>query len=350
VEKEDTSKKINGFLIFAKFAKDNVIWLAFVGIVLFVTAVAWFIRQPPLFFLSVTNITILFNQMSIVGILTVGVMFPILSRGIDLSTSAVVAVTATLSATLVSDVKVNLLAKLPPELSWLGILIVVFTCLAVGALVGAFNGSLVAYTKIHPFVATLGSTLILKGVANLITNAAPVGIKSDAFKFIGSGKIIPGVPLTNQFFWLVIVIIIGGFLLTQTRFGSNVFAIGGNEVAAKVAGIRVERNIVWVYIWCSCCAALGGLLYTASTGAGTPTAGIAGSYELDAIAAATVGGTSQTGGVAKINGVICGILILAVINNALGFLNITPYIQWIIKGCIIIGAVVFDMRKNAKKV
>ncbi|MFV0529737.1 MAG: ABC transporter permease [Lachnospiraceae bacterium] len=322
-----------------KFIKGNSIWGAFIGLVVLVTIITWV--KTGQFFLSGSNILILLDTQSIIGVLTVGVMFPILSRGIDLSTSAVVAVTSVVSATLVSTDALH-----SPSQPWPA-LVAVIVCILIGCVVGIFNGGLVAYTKIHPFIATLGSTLILKGVALIYTNAAPVAGLSQSFRFLGGGKLIPRVP--NTVLWLVLVIIVGGFLLTQTRFGNNVFAIGGNDVAAKVAGINVEKNIIKVYMWCSVCAALGGVLYSASTGAGAPTAGITAAYELDAIAAATVGGTSQTGGIAKISGVICGILILAVINNALQGLGVSPYIQLIIKGLIIIVAVVLDMRKNAKK-
>ncbi|MDR1801471.1 MAG: ABC transporter permease [Lachnospiraceae bacterium] len=327
--------------VVVRFIKNNSIWVALIALVALVTILTEI--KTGQFFLSLTNILIILNTQSIIGILTVGVMFPILSRGIDLSTSSVVAVTSVVSATLVSKAGAAIHSPAKPWPAG----IVVIVCILIGCCVGIFNGSLVAYTKIHPFIATLGATLILKGIALIFTNAAPVAGLSKTFTYLGGGKLIPRVP--NTILWMILVIIIGGFLLTQTRFGTNVFAIGGNDVAAKVAGINVERNIIKVYMWCSACAALGGVMYSASTGAGAPTAGITAAYELDAIAAATVGGTSQTGGIAKISGVICGILILAVINNALQGLGVSPYVQQIIKGLIIIIAVVLDMRKNAKK-
>jgi ribose/xylose/arabinose/galactoside ABC-type transport system permease subunit len=138
------------------------------------------------------------------------------------------------------------------------------------------------------------------------------------------------------------------FFLTQTRFGRNIYAIGGNEQAARVAGINVEKNLVLVYTWCSFCAAVGGVLLAARSGSGNSTLGL--NYELDAIAAATVGGTSHSGGVCRLSGVIAGILILGILKNGLLLLNVSPYIQQAVKGIIIVGAVVFDMRKNAKRV
>jgi ribose/xylose/arabinose/galactoside ABC-type transport system permease subunit len=149
--------------------------------------------------------------------------------------------------------------------------------------------------------------------------------------------------------WVFFVFVaIAGFLLTQTRFGKNIYAIGGNDQAARVAGINVEKNLILVYTWCSFCAASGGVLLAARSGSGNSTLGL--NYELDAIAAATVGGTSHTGGVCRISGVIAGILILGILKNGLLLLNVSPYIQQAVKGIIIVGVVVFDMRKNAKKI
>ena len=137
-------------------------------------------------------------------------------------------------------------------------------------------------------------------------------------------------------------------MLTQMRFGKNVFAIGGNDQAARVAGIKVERNLVKVYVWSAFCASVGGVLLTARSGSGNSAAGL--NYELDSIAAATVGGTSHTGGVCRISGVIAGILILGVVKNVMLLLGINAYWQQIVKGLIIIISVVLDMRKNIQKV
>ena len=136
-------------------------------------------------------------------------------------------------------------------------------------------------------------------------------------------------------------------MLNYTRFGKNVFAIGGNEQAARAAGIKVEKNQVIVYVWAAFCAGMGGVLLASRSGAGNSSSGL--NYELDAIAACTIGGTSQTGGVAKITGVIAGIFILGVVKNIMLLLGVNAYWQQVVKGAIIIIAVVIDMRKNAKK-
>ena len=141
---------------------------------------------------------------------------------------------------------------------------------------------------------------------------------------------------------------ISAFLLTQTRFGKNVYAIGGNDQAARVAGINVEKNLIMVYVWCSVCAAVAGILLAGRAGSADPAnSGL--NYELDAIAAATVGGTSHTGGICRVSGVLAGILILGVINNGLVMLKVDDNMTNIVKGLIIVGSVILDMRKNAKR-
>ena len=146
---------------------------------------------------------------------------------------------------------------------------------------------------------------------------------------------------------LTTFVAISGFMLTQTRFGKNVYAIGGNADAARVAGINVEKNITLVYLWSGICAGMAGVLLAARAGAGNSAAGVG--FETDAIAAATVGGTSHTGGVARISGVIAGILILGVAKNLMVLTGVNAYWQQIVKGVIIIVAVVLDMRKNIVK-
>ena len=209
------------------------------------------------------------------------------------------------------------------------------------------NGLLIAYTKIPPFIATLGTQLIARACAQLYTNTYPIPELKSEFKTLGQGYIIPNILPTVVFIFVVFVVI-SGFLLTQTRFGASVYAIGGNDQAARVAGINVERNLIKVYAWCAFCASVGGVLLSARSGSGNSQNGL--NYELDAIAAVTVGGTSHSGGICRISGVIAGILILGVLKNGMLLLGISSYLQQIFKGAIIVLAVVFDMRKNVKKV
>jgi len=319
-----------------KFLNANSIWLVLIALCVFMA-----FASPV--FMSQRNITNLLTTEAIKGIMTVGVMFTILSKGIDLSTSGVLALSSVISASLVQEINATnkVFEGMYPTSPMVGVL----AGLAVGLVFGLINGSLIAFTKIPAFIATLGTMLITRALAQLYTNAFPVPMLIQEFRSIGQGAWVFGIP--NVVMAFLIVLAIGGFLLTQTRYGKNVYAIGGNEMAARVAGINVEKNIIKVYVFSSMCAALAGVLLAARAGSGNSNLGLG--FELDAIAAATVGGVSHSGGIARISGVIAGILLLGVVNNGLLLLGISPYIQNVVRGAIIIGAVVFDMRKNAKR-
>lgn len=327
----NSSKKIN----WQKLASQNSIWIVLIVMIVFMS-----ILSPT--FLTRVNITNLLTTESIKGILTVGVMFCILSRGIDLSPGSVVALSAVVCASLVQEAGAD---KMLQGVATMPSIVGVLAGLAAGTIFGVINGLLIAYTKIPPFIATLGTQLVVRALAMLYTNAYPVPHLTPGFKSIGQGFLIPFVP--NVVLIFLVVLVIGGFMLTQTRYGKNIYAIGGNDTAAKVAGINVEKNLVLVYTFSAFCASLGGVLLASRAGSAIATTGL--NYELDAIAAATVGGTSHSGGVCRISGVIAGILVLGVINNGLLLLGVSPYLQQVVKGVIIVGAVVFDMRKHAKK-
>ncbi|UBS59882.1 ABC transporter permease [Flavonifractor plautii] len=318
-----------------KFISKNSIWLILIVIVAIVTII-----KPV--FLTPGNLQTLITTESIKGILAFGIMFAILSKGIDLTPGATVAFVSVICASLAqtADASRKILG-FGPLPGWLIFLIGI----VIGAVIGLIIGAIIAYTKIPPFIATLGGQLILRAASKMYSSI-PVSSLSDDFRFFGKGDIL-GIPMIVIIF--VIMFIVSGILLTKTRFGRNVFAIGGNDNAARVAGINVEKNLMLVYMWCSICAAIAGVLLAGRTGSADPsTYGL--NYELDAIAAATVGGTSHTGGVCRISGVLAGILILGVINNALILMGVDDNMTNIIKGLIIVGAVILDMRKNAKKV
>ncbi|EEG73603.1 ABC transporter permease subunit [[Clostridium] hylemonae] len=318
------------------FVQQNTIWMAFV-----VLAVIACIASPA--FLTRSNITSVLMSESVVGIIVCGEMWCILSRGIDLTPGAIVALTSCISASLVQKAEYS--GRMFPNLPELPIGLVLLIVIVVGVLIGIFNGVLIAYFKLPPFIATLGTQLIVRAVAQIYTTAYPVPELRADFKLLGQGYLFGLFPVVVLIF--IVFVIISGFMLTQTRFGKNVFAIGGNEQTARVAGIHVERNIIYVYAWSAVCAAVSGMLLAARSGAGNSSFGT--NYELDAIAAATVGGTSHSGGVAKINGVIAGILILGIVKNAMLLVGISTYWQQIVKGIIIIVAVALDMYKNIRK-
>lgn len=320
-----------------KFLSQNSIW----GVLIIMVVLLSIVRPA---FLSPANLKGLLEGESVKGILAFGIMWAILSKGIDLGPGSVVALVSVITASLVqpSDLATRILGvgglHLP---TWAAVLVGI----AVGALIGAVVGAVIAFTHIPPFIATLGSQLICRALSKMYSTS-PVSNLPDDFRWLAKGKLFGVIPMIVVIF--VIMFAVSAFLLTQTRFGKNIYAIGGNGQAARVAGINVEKNLILVYLWCSVCAAIGGILLAARTGSSDPsTSGL--NYELDAIAAATVGGTSHTGGVCRVTGVLCGILILGVINNGLVLLGVDDNMTNVIKGLIIVGAVAIDMRKNTRK-
>ena len=324
-----------------KFLSQNSIWVVFIFMVILMAFLS-----PT--FLTAKNIVSVLTTESITGILTVGVMWCILSKGIDLSPGALVALTGVVTASLAQKFEYGA-SRLFPNLPDIPVVVAILAGVLVGTLFGVLNGWLIAYTKIPAFIATLGTQLIARALALLYTNAYPIPELKPGLKNVAQFELfsIGGASVTVVIVIFAIFAVISGFMLTQTRFGKSIYAIGGNDQAARVAGIHVEKNLIKVYTWCAFCASVGGVLLAARSGAGNASVGI--NYELDAIAAATVGGTSHSGGVCRISGVIAGILILGILKNGMLLLKISPYVQQVCKGAIIILAVVFDMRKHPKK-
>ncbi len=317
-----------------KLISDNGIWVVLVFLIILFSILS------PKFF-TIGNATTLLTGESIKGIMTFGVMLAILSKGIDLSTGSLVGLSAVVSASLCQEMTSSkLLANMGTQPALVGFLAAV----AIGLLVGLANGWMIAYLKLHPFIATLGTQFICRALAKMYTNR-PVSNLTDSFRFPGNGKIGPFHVIVIVF---IIFFLISAFILKWTRFGKSVYAIGGNDQAARVAGINVEFALIRVYVWCALCSAIAGVLLAGRAGSADPAnSGL--NYELDAIAAATVGGTSQTGGICRISGVLAGILIMGVINNGLVMLGVDDNITNIVKGLIIIGSVAFDMRKKRAK-
>ncbi len=309
--------------------------------VLIAMGVVFSIASPS--FLTPTNLMNILVSEASRGLLAVGVAFCIITRGIDLSLGSVIAVSSVVSASLVQDP--TYISAIFPNLPHIPAWVAVIAGLAGGTLFGLINGLLIAYTHIHPFVATLGTQSMARGIALIYTHAYPVAMLRPEFTAIGQGKLFGVIP--NVVVVFVFVVIIAGIILNFTRFGKNMYAIGGNVTAARASGVNVEWCLVRVYCWASFCAALAGILMAARSGSGNATLGEG--YELDGIAAATIGGVSQTGGVGTIVGIVGGILVLGVINNGLLILGVSSYMQKVVKGAIIVLAVVIDVMKENKK-
>ena len=319
-----------------EFISQNAIW-----IVLVVLVIVMSIANPQ--FLTMNNLVTLLTGEACKGIIAFGIMFCILSKGNDISTGAAAAFVGTVTGALVqsSDYAQRILGNFGQAST----LVAILAGVLIGIVIGVINGSLIAYCHVPPFIATMGMQLILRAAAKVIANR-PVSNLPSSYRAFGSGYLGP-IPIIIIVF--VVFFIISAILLTQTRFGKKVYAVGGNDNAARAAGINVEKTLIAVYIWSGICAAVAGILLAGRAGSVDPSStGL--NYEFDAIAAATVGGTSHAGGIARISGVLCGILILGVVNNGLVMMKVDDNMTNIIKGLIIIGSVVLDMRKNNKKV
>jgi ribose/xylose/arabinose/galactoside ABC-type transport system permease subunit len=298
----------------------------FIGF-LFVSAIISIVSPQ---FLTLSNITIIFTQVAINALLAFGVTFVIITGGIDLSIGSVVALAGIFTALMAHPGEYPLIVP-------------IFSGLLAGLIFGAINGFLVIKTKIAPFIITLGTMTIARGLALIISKGRPISNLSETFEFIGNGSVW-GIPFPVII--LMIVFIICTIVLQKTVLGRYIYAIGGNESAARVSGINIHKIKLTVYMISGLLAGLAGIILTARVTTGQPNTGAG--FELDAIAAAVIGGTSTTGGVGTITGTLIGALLIGVINNGLDLMNVTSYYQQVIMGCIIIGAVVLDSW-NAKK-
>nr|WP_257958808.1 ABC transporter permease [Bacillus sp. V3-13] len=283
----------------------------------------------PTFFTS-GNLLNIVRQMSIIGIVAIGVTMVIITTGIDLSSGSVIALVSVMVATFAQPDSYPLI-------------VAILIGLGVGLLAGVINGTIIAKGKIAPFIVTLGMMTAARGAALLFSDGRPIGNLSPAFTFIGQGTLL-GIPV--PIFIFAFVGIVSYMLLNHTKFGKYVYAIGGNEQAAIIAGVNVVKYKILIYGYAGLLSSVAGIVLTSRIASGQPTAGTM--YELDAIAAAVIGGTSLTGGIGTIGGTIIGALIIGVMNNGLDLLNVSSYWQQILKGAIIVIAVLIDSRKNKK--
>jgi ribose transport system permease protein len=282
-------------------------------------------------FISLQNLSIVAAQASINTVLAAGMTFVILTGGIDLSVGSVLAASAML----------GLIVSLIPNYSFLGL----GACLFTGLILGLINGAFIAFLRLPPFIVTLGSLTAVRGIARLFSNDRTVFNSDLPFAFIGNQTFYYGVP------WLMVialsVIIISWLILRRTVLGVRIYAVGGNTDAARLAGIKVPLILIMVYGISGLLAGLGGAMSAARLFAANGVQ-LGQSYELDAIAAVILGGTSFVGGTGSIWGTLVGALIIAVLSNGLILTGVSDIWQYIIKGLVIIGAVGLDRYRLAK--
>jgi ribose transport system permease protein len=274
-------------------------------------------------FLSWMNLRNVVRQSSIIGIMAVGVTFVILTGGIDLSVGSILAVSGMFAAGALQ-------AGMP-------IPVVIILGMLVGVGCGLINGLIITIGKITPFVATLGMMSIARGITLIYSQGYPISGFSDAFRFLGGGYIL-GMPFPIIVFLLTVAT--AWFVLTRTRLGRYTYAIGGNEETVKLSGINSGFYKTMVYVISGATSAMSALILTSRLNSAIPTAGLA--YELDVIASVVIGGTSLSGGRGSVWGTLVGALLIAIINNGMNLLGISPYFQQLVKGLIIIGAVLID--------
>ncbi|MHB9293275.1 ABC transporter permease [Hollandina sp. SP2] len=309
-------------------------------IVLAIMIILLSIAQPA--FLSPTNIFNVLTQSSIFGIMALGMTFVIISKGIDLSVGSVLAFSGVIAASLAQTATAT--EKYFPSLPVMPVIVPILTALIIGGVCGSISGLLIAKTRIPAFIATLGMTTVSRGFALIYTGGRPVSNMIPSLTAL-SGKVFNVIPIPVIIYF--VMILISYVLLNKTRFGKNTYAIGGNITAAEVSGVNVPKNLVMIYTYCGLLAGLAAVVFAGRVGSVHP--GAADGYELTAIAATTIGGTSHSGGIGTIGGAFVGALVLSVMRNGLTLLGVNAYWQKVVEGLIIVGAVIIDMRKNAKR-
>lgn len=280
-------------------------------------------------FLQVNNLLNLMRQLIINGFIALGMTFVILTGGIDLSVGSTLALTSAIFAGLLQ-------AGIPTILA-------ILIALGIGLILGLINGILITKGKLAPFIVTLATMTIFRGLTLVYMDGRPIaGPKDDfAFQFLGKGQFF-GIPF--QVILFIIAYLILWILLTKTSYGRKIYAVGGNEKASFISGIKIDKVKILVYVISALMAVLSGLILTSRLNSAQPTAGSA--YEMDAIAAVVLGGVSMTGGSGSLTGTLIGILILGVLNNGLNLLGVSSFYQQIVKGVVILIAVLIDRKRN----
>lgn len=280
-------------------------------------------------FLSMNNISNIIRQVSINGILAVGMTFVILTGGIDLSVGSVMALTGTIMAGMMINY------GMPP-------IAAVLIGMVLGAVIGFINGAFTAYAKIPGIIVTLAMMEMARGAALLYTGGYPLSGLPDSYSFIGQGYLFGVIPMPAVI--MVIVFVIAYIILNHLPLGRYIYAIGGNEEAVRLSGVKVKKIKAMVYLISGVTASIAGVIMTSRLSSGQPMAGEG--YELDAIAAAVLGGIAISGGRGHIFGTFLGALLLGVLSNGLNLLGVSPYVQRVLKGAIIIGAIYYSSKRQ----
>ena len=310
-----------------KYFKDNI------GIIIALLAMFIFLTVFPTTrstFLTPKNMFNILRQNASNLFLATGMTMVIILGGIDLSVGSVIALSGVVAAGCV----VNF--GLPEAVGFAA-------AIAVGAIVGMFNGFVICKTDIPPFIVTLASMNITKGIALVLTGGAPIRCMTDAFKFPGAGYVG---PVPTPVILMVVIFVIAALMINRTQLGRHIYAVGGNVQAARFSGINVQKVKFIVYAYTGLMAGIAGVVIASRLYSGQPTAGDG--AEMDAIASVVVGGTSMSGGSGRIGGTLIGVLIIGVLNNGLNLLGVDSNFQYVVKGLVILLAVYIDFLRNKK--
>ena len=337
-----TSKSIGQFLL------DNAITIVLLLLV------AVFVYNDPSF-LSLVNLTNILSQASTNVIIALGVAGLIVTQGTDLSAGRMVGLSAVVAASLLQspDNVSRMYQHLPGILANQYIIVALIVACIITAFLGFLNGFVIAKLKVTPFITTLGSMIIIYGLSSMYVDREPMGaqpiggLATHYTEFAQGGFRIGSLMVPYLVIYATAVTIFMWILWNKTRFGKNLFAVGGNPEAAAVSGVNITKTLLIVYTLAGALYGFAGTLEAARVGSAANNTG--NMYELDAIAACVVGGVSFSGGVGKISGVVIGVLMFQVISYGLNFSGVSPYWQYVIKGLIIISAVALDTRKYLKK-
>ena len=330
----EATKKVTG--------KSVKKWLGNNAIIVLMLAVSLIVGIIHPNFFALANIINLFKNVSIRYIIALGISGCLITTGNDLSAGRLAGFAACLACIFAQTE--GAAGKFYPNMPTLPTPVVFILVIAICAIVGLCNGLVVSYLKVQPFIATLGMQQVVYGICLVYTGGTPIGSLNKNFTSLASDTIL-GIPVL-----IVIALIVAvcfWFLYNKTRHGKYMYAIGGNENAAQVAGVNVTASLIRIYILASCMYALGGFLVGAKAGGASTNTG--NGYELEAIAACTIGGVSTNGGVGKVSGVLVGVLVFEVLKICLQFLGVDPAYTYIAQGLVIVIAVALDLRKYLAK-
>ena len=299
-------------------------------------------------FFSGENLNVLLGNTTIRFLIALGVSGCLITKGTDLSAGRQAALAATLTGVMVQrwDYTGRLFSWMPEMNMWIVLLIV----LAVGAIIGLITGSIVAYLKVPPFIATLGIQTIVYGINLIYTGAQPIGGFHDNFKNFFNWRFLPMGNFKGFSGYILFALAFGllfYFLYNKTTHGKYMYAIGGNENAAEVSGVNVRKKLTTIYALAGVMYAFAGFLMTGKSGGASASMGV--SYELEAIAGCTIGGVSTTGGIGTVPGILVGVLVFELLKIILQFLGVDPNFNYIVQGLVVITAVAMDIRKYVAK-